>query len=131
MSAASSQFTQAYQRARAETANPVQLVLMLYDGAIRFLSVAREKMTTEELEARHTNLLKAQRIIAELLASLDKENGGEVAANLSRLYTFMLQELVEANLHDRSEPIETVIGMLRELRGAWAEVESQQKQEAA
>jgi len=130
MSAGSSQFAQAYQRAQAETASPIQLVIMLYDGAIRFLSLAREKMDARDLEARHTYLLKAQRVIAELLSSLDREKGGEVAENLGRLYYFMLQELVEANLKDQPQPIDTVIGMLRELRSSWAEVEKQQKRSA-
>lgn len=117
-----------YRQTQAETASPTQLVVMLYDGAIRFLCQAREKMGASDLEARHTLLLKSQKIIAELMSSLDMKQGGEVAANLQRLYGFMLQQLVEANLRDDPKPIEQVLTMLRELRASWAEVDRQQRQ---
>lgn len=117
-----------YRQTQAETASPTQLVVMLYDGAIRFLCQAREKMGPDDLEARHTLLLKSQKIIAELMSSLDMKQGGEVAANLQRLYGYMLQQLVEANLRDDPKPIEQVITMLRELRASWAEVDRQQRQ---
>jgi flagellar protein FliS len=127
--AAPYQLAHEYRRTQVETAPPTQLVVMLYDGAIRFLSLAREKMAARDLEARHTNLLKAQRIITELMSSLDREKGGEVAANLHRLYAFMLRQLVEANLRDRPQPIEDVLGMLRELRESWAEVDRAQQRQ--
>jgi len=114
-----------YRQAQVETATPAQLLVMLYDGAIRFLSIAREKMESRDLESRHTNLIKAQKIIAELLSSLDMKRGGEVAANLQRVYTFMLQQLVEANINDKVAPIDEVLGMLRELRESWADVAQQ------
>jgi flagellar protein FliS len=114
-----------YRQAQVETASPAQLLVMLYDGAIRFLSIAREKMESRDLESRHTNLIKAQKIIAELLSSLDMKRGGEVATNLQRVYTFMLQQLVEANLNDKIAPIDEVLGMLRELRESWADVAQQ------
>lgn len=126
MAVTSTQQAQAYQRAQVETASPVQLVILLYDGALRFLSLARERMLDRDLEARHTYLLKAQRIIAELMSTLDREKGGEVAENLGRLYYFMIQQLVAANLNDQTQPIDTVSEMLRELRAGWAEVERQQ-----
>jgi len=113
-----------YQRSQAQTASPLRLVLMLYDGAIRFLAVARDRMGARDIEGQHTHLVKAQRILAELLSSLDREHGGEVAANLHRLYLFMLQRLVQANLEDRQDLVDEVIRMLRELRESWAVVEA-------
>lgn len=124
-SASSSPLVRQYQRTQAETAAPLQLVIMLYDGAIRFLSLAREKMVVRDLEARHIYLLKAQRIIGELMGSLDRDKGGAVAENLHGLYAYMLQQLVEANLKDQLPPIDKVIEMLRDLRGTWAAVEEQ------
>lgn len=109
-----------------ESARPTQLVVMLYDGAIRFLSLAREKMQSGELEERHKYLLKAQRIIAELISSLDRTEAPDIVGNLVRIYTFMMQQLVEANMMDEEAPIESVIGMLRELRSAWVEVDKEQ-----
>jgi flagellar protein FliS len=115
-----------YRHAQVETASPAQLLVMLYDGAIRFLNVALEKMASGEIEPRHTNLIKAQKIITELLGSLNMKDGGEVSANLQRLYTYMLQKLVEANMRDQPKPIEEVVGMLRELRESWATIAQQQ-----
>lgn len=112
-----------YQRSQIETSRPTQLVLMLYDGAIRFLSLAFDEMRSGDIEGRHVHLLKGQRIVAELLSALDLQNGGEVAFNLQRIYTFMLQQLVEANLYDREQPIADVTRLLRDLRESWAELD--------
>jgi flagellar secretion chaperone FliS len=120
---ASQQFAREYMRTQAETSSPTKLVVMLYDGAVRFLSLARDKMAHGDVEARHNYLVKSQRIIGELLSALDFEKGGEIAKNLQRIYTYMLQQLIEANLHDRVEPIDEVIRLLRDLRGSWAEVD--------
>lgn len=113
-----------YHRTRVETASPTQLIEILYDGAVRFLTGAADHMRDGNLEARHTHLIKGQRIIGELISVLDLAHGGEVAANLGRLYGFMLQQLVNANLHDQEQPIRDVVGMLRDLREAWGAVGS-------
>ena len=94
--------SQQYQRSQVETASPTRLVIMLYEGAIRFCQLALDAMAAKDLPVQHENLLKAQRIIAELLGSLNREKGSEVADNLARLYTHMLEQLVVANLHDQS-----------------------------
>ena len=120
--AATYQHAARYRQSQVETASPAQLVVMLYDGAIRFLTIAREKMVAGELEPRHAHLIKAQKILAELLSSLNLKEGGDVALNLQRVYSFMLQQLVEANLYDKPKPIDDVLAMLRELREGWAEV---------
>lgn len=112
-----------YQRAQIETASPTRLIVLLYDGAIRFCSLAIEAVQRRDLEAQNTNLVKAQRIIGELLSSLDRKSGGEVADNLSRLYLHMLEQLVNANLYDQIAPIETVQKMLCELRETWQEID--------
>ena len=112
-----------YMRSQVETASPTQLVLMLYDGAIRFLSAGREKMLARQLEQKNTYLVKSQRIISELMSTLDHSQGGSVAANLQRLYAYMLQRIVEGNLHDEPEAISEVIDLLRDLRASWEEVD--------
>jgi flagellar protein FliS len=112
-----------YQRMQVETASPTQLIVMLYDGALRFASLAKERMASGDLEARHNYLMKAQRIVTELLAILDVENGGAIARNLRSLYAYILKQLVEANLYDDPARIDEALGMLRELREAWAQVD--------
>jgi flagellar protein FliS len=119
-----------YRQTQAATATKVQLVIMLYDGAIRFLSQALEKMASRELEPRHNCMIRAQRIIAELMGSLDMEQGGEIAANLQRIYIFMLNSLAMANHEDSSDPVRAVIAELRALRESWAEVDRMEKQAA-
>lgn len=114
-----------YQRSQVETASPTRLVILLHEGAIRFCQTAQDAMVRQDLQAQHTNLCKAQGIVSELLGSLNREKGGEVAENLSRLYIHMLDQLVKANLYDQSEPIEIVQAMLRDLRASWIEVEMQ------
>ena len=96
---------------------------MLYDGAIRFLTLGRDKMAEKRLEEKNRALLKGQRIITELLSTLDHNVGGEVASNLHRVYAYMLQRVVEANLSDDPAPINEVIDLLRDLRTTWEEIE--------
>jgi flagellar secretion chaperone FliS len=113
----------AYQRATVEAARPTQLILMLYDGAIRFLTIASEKFTSGEIEARHQNIVKAENILAELLGTIDTDSGLPLATNLVLLYEYMHRKLVEANLNDTPEPLAEVIGILREIRTAWDEAD--------
>lgn len=112
-----------YQQAQIETASPTRLVVLLYDGAIRFCLRALEGMQAKDLVAQNTNLIKAQKIVSELMASLNRETGGEVAESLTRVYIYLLEQLLDANLHDRAESVEGVLSLLRELRESWAEVD--------
>ena len=112
-----------YQRAQVETASPTRLVIMLHEGAIRFCQIALDAMAANDLPIQHENLLKTQRIVAELLGSLNREKGGEVAENLARLYMHMLEQLVAANLNDEPEAVKLVQSMLRDLWASWVEVE--------
>ncbi len=123
LSAGSRQLHQQYQRAQIETASPTHLIILLYDGAIKFCSRAIEGMQKKDIELQHNNLVKVQKIVAELMGSLDKEAGGEIADNLFRLYAHMLQELVAANLYDKIEQVENVKHMLEELRETWQQID--------
>lgn len=112
-----------YLRARVETASPTQLVILLYDGAIRFCTQAIDAMTQRNLEVQHLNLIRVQRILSELMGSLNRDAGGEVADNLMRVYTHMLEQLVLANLKDQIQPVIDVKTMLESLRETWTEVD--------
>ncbi len=117
---------QSYRRMAAQTATPGQLVLMLFDGAINFLERAAKGFELDDpLEFNATinnNILKAQAIINELNASLDMEAGGEVAANLRRLYEYMDFRLTESNRTKTPEGVQEVIQRLGVIRDAWAEM---------
>ncbi|MCX8156999.1 MAG: flagellar export chaperone FliS [Verrucomicrobiae bacterium] len=117
---------QSYRRMAAQTATPGQLVLMLFDGAINFLERAAKGFELDDpLEFNTTinnNILKAQAIINELNGSLDMEAGGELAANLRRLYEYMDYRLTESNRTKTPEGLHEVIQRLGVIRDAWAEM---------
>lgn len=113
-----------YRQIATQTAPPGQLVLMLYDGAIRFLEQSLPGFECEDpAEANMTvnnNLQRAQDIIRELSLSLNTEQGGEFAQTLRRLYDYFDRRIWESNLHKRPEGIREVIRHLGVLREAWA-----------
>ena len=108
-----------YLETAVETASPARLIVMLYDGAIRFINEAVEAMRRRDYETQNARLQRAQKILAELISSLDFDKGGEIAENLFRLYTYMYNQLVEANIQDSIERLEHVIDLLTDLREAW------------
>ena len=117
---------QSYRQVATQTASPGQLVLMLFDGAIRFLEKARLGFTFDDpLEFNLTinnNVVRAQDILHELNWSLDLEKGGEFAGTLRRLYDYMDHRLHESNQYKREDGILDVLKRLTVLRDAWAEM---------
>ncbi|MDH5750899.1 MAG: flagellar export chaperone FliS [Deltaproteobacteria bacterium] len=112
-------YQQAYKKAAVSTMDQRKLIIMLYDGAIRFLNNAITRMEEGDAYKAHRNLVKGKSIIAELLASLNLENGGEIATNLQRLYTYMFNELIDANLEKDTSRIGKVVELLKDLREGW------------
>ena len=117
-------YTQAYQKAAVNTVDQKKLIVMLYDGAIKFLSLGAKNLAAEEFYEAHTNIIRGKSIIAELLASLDYERGGEIATNLQRLYAYMFNELIDANLNRDINRLNHVLELLKELRIAWRGMQS-------
>ena len=113
---------QAYRSSSVMTASPAQLVVMLYDGAGRFLRQA--EIAAEEGAWRHAldRLDKAEAIVDELLVTLDKEAGGEVAERLQAIYVFCKKLMIEARVERSAEPLVRTAALLRELREAFNEV---------
>ena len=124
-------YNQAYKKAAVSTVDQGKLIVMLYDGAIKFLNQAIEKMESGENYEAHTNLVRAKTIIAELLASLNMEKGGEIASNLQRLYTFMFNQLIDANLEKDATRVDHVVRLLKELRESWKAVPNGNQEEKA
>jgi flagellar protein FliS len=129
------QFAKSYRSVAVTTASPGQLVLMLYDGALRFLATAARGFECDSLAERfetiNNNLLKSQAILRELQTSLDLKAGGEFAQTMWALYDFMMDQLRQANMRKQVEPIQTVEGLILELRGAWSQMLEQTSAEAA
>ena len=107
-----------YQKTQIETADQGKLLLMLYDGALRFLGHANKTLAEQDMEKASYYLLKVQDIVAELMSSLDLDSG-EVAASLFRLYEYMYYLLVQTNIKKDPELLPQVESMLHELRDAW------------
>jgi len=103
---------------------------MLYDGALRFLKQAQRAIQQDDLYHKNENLTKAQRIVAELLSCLDMEKGGEIAKNLFALYSYVYDQMVQANLNDDLEAIERSVKVLSDLRMSWVQLEVQAKSKA-
>lgn len=110
---------QQYLTTQVTTADRLQLVVMLYEGAINFLGQAKVCMAAKDAPGKGQYLGKALDILAELNASLNFQDGGELAANLSRLYHFMSQHLTRANLTWNDKAVDEVMAMLAELKQAW------------
>lgn len=114
---------QKYKQVEINTASQNRLVVMLYDGAIKFLEEACNSMDKKHgTEKAHNNIVKAQEIIYELLASLNYE-AGEIANRLASIYTYMNQKLTEGNISKTKPPVLEVIKYLKELKEAWVVVE--------
>ena len=112
---------QQYQESTLETASQGKLLLMLYDGAIRFLTQASAAMETKNWQDSHNFILKAEDVITELMACLRMEAGGEIAFNLYRLYEYMNWRLVQSNIKRDASGVLEVQARLKELREAWVE----------
>lgn len=113
-----------YRQTAIQTAPPEQLVVMLYDGAVRFLEQA--KVAIHDGQDASEPLARAQDIIVELTSSLNR-SAGEVSGNLARLYDFWLHWLLMAQIQRDAAKVDEVLGMVRELREAWGSVAQQRR----
>ena len=115
-----------YRQVATKTATPGQLVLMLFDGALRFLDRAMVGFDLEDpLDSNlaiNNNILKAQEIIRELNMSLNLDKGGEFAVTMRRLYNYYDLQLSQSNLRKDAEGVKLVIRLLTVIRDAWAEM---------
>lgn len=112
---------QAYRESAVLTAPPERLVVMLYDGARRFLYQAATAMREGDVPTAHERLRRAERVIEHLLATLDMSQG-ELPERLEAIYAFCLELLGDARLRQDPERVDQVGGLLGELREAWAQL---------
>lgn len=122
------QYQSAYKRASVNTLDQNKLIIMLYDGAIKSIVIAIEKMKVGDIEQTHKQLVKSKNIVSELMISLNMEKGGEIAKNLKSLYGYMFGQLIEANVNKDPAPAENVLNLLRNLKDAWISISSKNTQ---
>ena len=113
-----------YRETAVATQNSGRLIVMLYDGAIKFLKQAVNDLEVNDFAGKGRNLLRAQDIIVELSTVLDMEKGGEIAQNLRSLYNFMYRQIGQANIKKDQQMIREVIGLLEELNQSWRAITS-------
>ena len=120
-------YQNAYKKASVNTLDQNKLIIMLYDGAIKNATFAVDYMNSGDIEKVHNSLVKTKNIVTELMATLNMDNGGEIAKNLQSLYSYMFSQLIEANMEKKTEPVIVVIDLLKELRSAWFEINKKNK----
>ena len=108
-----------YLRTQVRSSAPLELVVLLYDAALRSTATARDAMTRRDIPARRMALSKAMAIVGELQGSLDMERGGSIAAELDGLYTWVNSRLLDAIVQQDTRPIDDARRVLETLRGAW------------
>jgi flagellar protein FliS len=111
-----------YKQMQIKTASPGRLLLMLYQGAAKFMKLAKNDIKAGKIEASHKNIIKAQNIILELKNTLNKEEGGEIADQLENLYDFIYHELLQANLSKKPEHLDNVIPLIEDLFATYKEI---------
>lgn len=116
----------AYRESAVLTASPVQLVVMLYDGANRFLRQATVLYEQGDPIKGGQSIGRARAIVEELLATLDLERGGDIAPRLQGVYVYCLKLMTTAQLEKSTAPLAEVAGLLAELRASWAELAARQ-----
>jgi flagellar protein FliS len=107
------------------TANPVELIVMLYDGCMKQLKLARIAIQEKNYEHTNVHLQKAQHIVSELVNSLDLHF--PIANDLMRIYDFILRQILEINISKNDAAIGDILGLLTTLRDAWAQVAKMNK----
>lgn len=110
----------AYANSKIMTASPAELILMLYDGAIKFCNIAIAAVENNEIEKAHNNIVKVERIIEEFQMSLDHKY--PVAKDFDKVYTYLIQRLQEANFKKDAEILQEILKHLRTMRDTWKEV---------
>lgn len=111
-----------YQKTQVTTASREKILLMLYEGAIRFVKHAQVSMQEKKIAEKGKYISKATAILSELMATLDFKVGGQLAIDLENLYVFMIDKLIEGNINNDVECLKQVEGILRTLYSAWQDV---------
>ncbi|HZK01490.1 MAG TPA: flagellar export chaperone FliS [Anaerovoracaceae bacterium] len=108
-----------YKQSSVMTASPERLILMLYNGALKFIGLSKIHIEKEDIPRANDSILRAQDIIQELNVTLDMDY--EVSTGLRSLYTYILELLVDANIHKDIKYLDEAAGMITELRDTWKE----------
>ena len=113
-----------YKETAIQTATPEKLVLMLFDGGVKFIKQGKKHIENKEYQEANNKLQRAQAIVTELMNSLD-HNTGEVADNLFRLYEYMNYQLIQGNIKKDTDKLDEVTNMMSNLKDTFREASKQ------
>ena len=111
---------QSYQQNSINTASPGELTLMLYNGCLKFIHIAKAAITEKNIEVKNTNIQKAQKIIQELMVTLNQDL--EVSKSMLPLYDYVYRRLIEANIKSDVAILEEVEEFVTDFRDTWKQV---------
>lgn len=111
-----------YLKVQIQSRTPLELVVMLYDGAIRFIRDASEAIDRKDIARRGESISRAMAIISELQNTLNMDAGGAIAKELDRLYTYVRDRMLEASVRQDPRPLEEALKVLTTLREAWGQI---------
>lgn len=118
-----------YKQAAVMTASREQILLMLYEGAIKFTKLALKAMEEKKIAERGSNIMRAYDIVMELQATLDHKVGGDLSVQLEQLYLFMMDQYTKANIKSDPEPLKSNIKILENLYDGWKQAIEKIKKE--
>jgi flagellar secretion chaperone FliS len=111
---------QAYQNNAVQTASPGELTLLLYNGCIKFIKLAKKAIEEKNMAEKNTNLIKAQDIVQELMVTLNMEY--EISKNMMSMYDYIYRRLIEANVKNDLSILDEIEGYVTEFRDTWKQV---------
>ena len=118
-----------YQNVQVTTSNPEKILIMLYDGAINFTKIAIEKLAKGDVAGKGLYIGKTHAIVAELMETLNHEVGGDISRQLQRLYSYLIDELVNANIKNSPVHLENALKIMTSMRDTWVEAADIAKKE--
>lgn len=110
---------QSYQQNSVNTASPGELTLMLYNGCLKFITLGKKAIVSKNIQEKNTNLIKAQKIIQELMVTLNMDLA--VSKDLMSMYDYLNRRLIDANLKSDVAILEEVEGFVKDFRDTWKE----------
>lgn len=112
----------AYRQTEVRSRTPLELVVMLYDGALTFMTAAQDAIRRGDVPARRTAISKTLAIVSELQSTLNMEHGGQIAASLDELYRWSSVRLLDAAAANDVAPVVEVAQVFRTLRDGWSDI---------
>jgi flagellar protein FliS len=113
---------EAYRQMNVQSRSPLELVVMLYDGALQSLAAAKAAAARHDVAARADGVTRALAILTELQGTLDMKEGGKIAEDLDRLYAFAIARLLDVTLKNDDAAIDDVVRTMTPLREGWAQI---------